>query len=170
MTNLFTNPIAAVNTTGASNASTGTTISRSTTVGYEADGTSFLLSFPGLGTERARFRVSGLSLTGAVRRYVSRFKAIGPAGNELRIWTRIGYSDASSVDSATPTFALTGDWDSVIVPVVAADPAKTIASIDLFVERVTASAWDVNVSRIEIVEDRNAALARIRSQFELRPY
>lgn len=156
--NIFPNPIADVDTTGASNAGTGTTVSRSTTVGYGLDATSFLASFPGLGTERVRFRVSSLSLTGVARGYSNVIKAIGPIGNQIRVWTRIGYSDASSADSATPTFTLSGGWDELRIPKIISDKAKTISSIDIFVERVTASAWDANLTQITIQEHSRVRL------------
>ena len=129
-TNLFPNPSAEVNTTGAA-VTAGLTLSRSTAVAY-LGAASFQVDHDGNTTKRIVIETIGtLGYTGSVRTFIASVWARGAAA--VYVDLAVTYTDATATTTSTVNYTLTGAWQRLVTPTVALDASKTVQRFTLSV-------------------------------------
>jgi hypothetical protein len=96
-----------------------------------------------------------LALTGVVHVVTARLRLLIPLGVTLdEVYTQISYSDATAPKSFTTNIVGTGDWQDIVVPPLASDPAKTITQYYLVIRKTSAAAgYTIYVDGVDVRVD-----------------
>lgn len=150
-TNQHSNPRPTTIANGGS-AVNSAVISRDTSVAYPGDVASWKVVCPGsIANEGGLFGVSGQSITSG-NAWSAQGVVFGPAGQVVRHWFRIVYTDSSVAETSVLTTTLDGTWQEIKRLNLATNGSKTIRDMLLMVRNNTAAAFTFYVSRVQFEE------------------
>jgi hypothetical protein len=105
----------------------------------------------------AGMALTGLAATGTTRGVFSQFRVKGDAGSVgalVDLYTRVRYTDNTTVDGEHQQFALTTAWQYVAAPRFTLDPAKTLNYAEAVLATPSAEAVTMYADGVQIEEAR----------------
>jgi hypothetical protein len=105
----------------------------------------------------AGMALTGLATTGTTRGVFSQFRVKGDAGSVgalVDLYTRVRYTDNTTVDGEHQQFALTNAWQYVAAPRFTLDPAKTLNYAEAVLATPSAEAVTMYADGVQIEEAR----------------